>query len=114
MEVLPASGGSSSPFGVSAQRLRAGKIAVLICDLDVTGGGAEVNVFGKKARMTGGPAALAVHTGAALMPVTLWFEGDDWACMSTRRSRAGRGGQEAEDRRDDAGGRPRFRGRDQG
>ena len=78
MEVLPASGGSSGPFGVLAQRLRAGKIAVLVCDLDVTGGGIEVNFFGEKARMTGGPAALAVHTGAALMPVTLWFEGDGW------------------------------------
>ena len=52
--MLPASGGWSSPFGVLAQRLRAGKIAVLICDLDVIGGGVEVNFFGEKARMTGG------------------------------------------------------------
>lgn len=73
-----AAGGPSNPFGVLAQRLRAGKIAVLVCDLDVTGGGIEVDFFGKKARMMGGSAALAVHTGAALMPVTLWFEGDDW------------------------------------
>jgi len=29
-------------------------------------------------RMMGGPAALAVQTGAALMPVILWFEGDHW------------------------------------
>jgi phosphatidylinositol dimannoside acyltransferase len=78
MEVLPASGGSANPFGVLAQRLRAGKIAVLVCDLDVTGGGIEVDFFGERARMMGGAAALAVHTGAALMPVTLWFEGDDW------------------------------------
>jgi lauroyl/myristoyl acyltransferase len=27
----------------------------------------------------GGPAALAVQTGAALMPVTLWYEGENWA-----------------------------------
>ena len=78
MEVLPASGGSANPFGVLAQRLRAGQIAVLVCDHDVTGGGIEVEFFGERARMTGGPAALAVHTGAALMPVTLWFEGDGW------------------------------------
>lgn len=38
----------------------------------------EVEFFGEKARMTGGPAALAVQTGAALMPVILWFEGDHW------------------------------------
>jgi Bacterial lipid A biosynthesis acyltransferase len=28
--------------------------------------------------MMGGAAALAVQTGAALMPVILWFEGDHW------------------------------------
>jgi KDO2-lipid IV(A) lauroyltransferase len=78
MEVLPTSGGSGNPFGVLARRLRTGNIAVLVCDRDVTGGGIEVEFFGEKARMMGGAAALAVHTGAALMPVILWFEGDHW------------------------------------
>ena len=77
MEVLPASGGLS-PFGVLAQRLRAGKMVALPCDRDVTGGGIEVDFFGEKALMMGGPAALAVQTGAALMPATLWYEGDCW------------------------------------
>jgi KDO2-lipid IV(A) lauroyltransferase len=78
VEVLPASGGTSSAFGILAQRLRAGKLVCLVCDRDVTGGGMEVEFFGEKARMMGGPAALAVATGAALMPVILWFEGDGW------------------------------------
>jgi KDO2-lipid IV(A) lauroyltransferase len=39
----------------------------------------EVDFFGEKARMMGGAAALAVQTGAALMPVILWFEGKQWA-----------------------------------
>jgi lauroyl/myristoyl acyltransferase len=78
VEVLPASGGTSSAFGILAQRLRAGKLVCLICDRDVTGGGIEVDFFDEKARMMGGPAALAVQTGAALMPVILWFEGDGW------------------------------------
>jgi lauroyl/myristoyl acyltransferase len=77
MEVLPASGGTQR-FGILAQRLQAGKIVGLICDRDVTGGGIEVEFFGEKARMMGGPAALAVQTGAALMPAILWFEGDHW------------------------------------
>jgi phosphatidylinositol dimannoside acyltransferase len=77
MEVLPASGGQS-PFGVLAQRLRAGKLVALPCDRDVAGGGIEVEFFGEKALMMGGPAALAVQTGAALMPATLWFDGDRW------------------------------------
>ena len=78
VEVLPASGGTSSAFGVLAQRLRAGKLVCLVCDRDVTGTGMEVEFFGEKARMMGGPAALAVQAGAALMPVILWFEGDHW------------------------------------
>jgi KDO2-lipid IV(A) lauroyltransferase len=77
MEVLPASGGSR-PFGVLAQRLRAGRIVCLPCDRDVTGSGIEVAFFGEKAHMMAGPAALAVQTGAALIPVTLWFTDDGW------------------------------------
>ncbi len=77
MEVLPASGGTR-PFGILAQRLRAGKIVILPCDRDVTGNGIEVEFFGEKAKMMAGPAALAVLTGAALMPATLWFEDDGW------------------------------------
>ena len=78
VEVLPASGGTGTPFGILAQRLRAGKLVCLVCDRDVTGGGIEVEFFGEKARMMSGPAALALQTGAALMPVILWFEGDGW------------------------------------
>ena len=77
MEVLPASGGDR-PFGILARRLRAGKFVCLPCDRDVTGHGIEVEFFGEGARMTPGPAALAVQTGAALMPAVLWFEGDGW------------------------------------
>ena len=77
MEVLPASGGSH-PFGVLAQRLRAGKVVCLPADRDVTGSGIEVDFFGEKARMMPGPAALAVQTGAALVPAILWYTDDGW------------------------------------
>jgi lauroyl/myristoyl acyltransferase len=77
MEVLPASGGAR-PFGILAQRLRAGKIVVLPCDRDVTGSGIEVEFFGEKAKMMAGPAALAVQTGAVLMSAVLWFTDDGW------------------------------------
>src|ERR1700678_82868 len=77
MEVLPASGGAS-PFGVLARRLREGHLVALPSDRDVTGGGVEVDFFGERALMMGGSAALAVQTGAALMPATLWFDGDRW------------------------------------
>ena len=78
MEVLPASGGAVSRFGILAERLRAGKLVCLPADRDVTGAGIEVEFFGEKARMMGGSAALALSTGAALFPAVLWYEDDRW------------------------------------
>jgi lauroyl/myristoyl acyltransferase len=72
MEVLPTTGGSH-PFGVMAQRLRAGKLVCLVADRDLSDTGVEVDFFGEKALFPAGPAMLAVQTGAALMPVACWF-----------------------------------------
>ena len=77
MEVVPHTGGPS-PFGVMAQRLRQGRLVCIVADRDLSAGGVEVDLFGEKARIGAGPAALAVRTGAALMPVTLWFTPDGW------------------------------------
>jgi KDO2-lipid IV(A) lauroyltransferase len=66
---------------VLARRLRAGGLVCLLCERDLTGSGVEVEFFGEPARMAGGPAALAVHTGAALMPVTLWYSGRYWGAQ---------------------------------
>jgi KDO2-lipid IV(A) lauroyltransferase len=80
MEVLATTGGPH-PFGVMAQRLRAGKLVCIVADRDLSGTGVEVDFFGEKALFPAGPAALAVQTGAALMPVSCWFVGDtEWAC----------------------------------
>jgi lauroyl/myristoyl acyltransferase len=76
MEVLPLTG-EQSPFGVLAQRLRGGGLVCLVSDRDLKETGVEVEMFGAKARIAA-TAALAVHTGAALMPVATWFEGEDW------------------------------------
>ncbi len=78
MEVLALTGSRTNVFAALAQRLRAGKLVCLPCDRDLTASGVEVTFFGERARMAAGPAALAVQTGAALMPVTLWFEGEYW------------------------------------
>jgi lauroyl/myristoyl acyltransferase len=79
MEVLPTTGGPH-PFGVMAQRLRAGKLVCLVADRDLSDTGVEVDFFGEKALLPAGPAMLAIQTGAALMPVSSWFVGDDeWA-----------------------------------
>ena len=79
-EVLPLTG-AGSPFGTLAQRLRAGGLVCLVSDRDLKESGIEVEMFGERARIAA-TAALAVHTGAALMPTATWFDGDDWgACI---------------------------------
>jgi lauroyl/myristoyl acyltransferase len=79
MEVLATTGGPH-PFGVMAQRLRAGKLICIVADRDLSDTGVEVEFFGEKALLPAGPAALAVQTGAALMPVSCWFVGEsEWA-----------------------------------
>jgi KDO2-lipid IV(A) lauroyltransferase len=78
MEVVPTTGGPH-PFGVVAQRLRAGKLACIVADRDLSDTGVEVDFFGEKALFPAGPAMLAVQTGAALMPVSCFFVGpDEW------------------------------------
>jgi KDO2-lipid IV(A) lauroyltransferase len=78
MEVLPLTGSGVAVFGTLARRLRCGKIVCLVADRDLSGTGVDVELFGRPARLPGGPAALAVQTGAALLPVTLWYEGEGW------------------------------------
>ncbi|WP_157522147.1 phosphatidylinositol mannoside acyltransferase [Herbidospora cretacea] len=81
MEVLPLTakgGGTAHAFGTLAQRTRAGKLVCLPADRDLTDSGIEVDFFGSRTRMAAGPALLALQTGAALVPVTIWFDGPDW------------------------------------
>lgn len=74
MDVLPLTGGGHV-YPALARRLRAGGLVALLADRDLAGPGVEVTFFGETARMPAGPAALAVDTGAVLLPVSLWFEG---------------------------------------
>ncbi len=78
MEVLPASGGDGDVFLTLADRLENGRLVCLVADRDLTVNGVEVEFFGRPAKLPAGPAALAVRTGAALRPVTLWYENEHW------------------------------------
>lgn len=71
MEVLPLTGGGEI-FLQLVRRLRAGGVLCLLADRDLTAGGVEVSFFGAPARMPAGPAALALATGAVLLPATMW------------------------------------------
>lgn len=78
IEVLPLTGGQAAPVDVLAERLRSGGAVCLVADRDLSRSGVEVSFFGETAKMPGGPALLAAKTGAALLPVCLWFQDDGW------------------------------------
>ncbi|WP_030173828.1 phosphatidylinositol mannoside acyltransferase [Spirillospora albida] len=90
MEVLAHKGASA--FGRLAQRLRAGRPVCLVVDRDLTETGVDVEFFGATARMPAVSAALALQTGAALIPVTLWYEGEYWAARVHEEIRVPDGG----------------------
>ncbi|MER7757457.1 phosphatidylinositol mannoside acyltransferase [Kitasatospora sp. NPDC097643] len=75
MEVLALTGGGVNVIGTLARRLREGRLVCLVGDRDLSEAGIEVSFFGEATRMPAGPAALCQRTGAALLPVTLWYDG---------------------------------------
>ncbi|MHC9293704.1 phosphatidylinositol mannoside acyltransferase [Mycobacterium sp. LTG2003] len=77
-EVLPLTGGARPPFEVLAERLTDNRVICLMAERDLTRNGVPVEFFGQATRMPAGPAKLAIETGAALLPVHCWYEGDGW------------------------------------
>jgi KDO2-lipid IV(A) lauroyltransferase len=55
--------------------LKANHVACLLSDRDLGGGGVEVEFFGERTTLPGGPATLALRTGAALLPAAVYFGG---------------------------------------
>jgi KDO2-lipid IV(A) lauroyltransferase len=74
VEVLALTGENRDVFGTLVERLNAGRPVALLADRDLSASGIEVDFFGDKARMPAGPALLAIRTGAALIPVNMWYE----------------------------------------
>jgi phosphatidylinositol dimannoside acyltransferase len=73
IQVIPL--GPSAVGEVSAA-IAAGRIMCLLCDRDLSGTGIEVEFFGERTRLPGGPALMALRTGAPLLPTAVYFEGD--------------------------------------
>ncbi len=74
MEILPLTGGDRDVLDVLSQRLRAGRLVPLLADRDLRASGVDVQLLGEPTRMPPGPAMLALRTGAALHPVSIWPE----------------------------------------
>lgn len=78
MEVVPLTGGDRPSTHALATTLRAGGTVCLVCDRDLSSSGVPVSFFGQTITVPPGPALLAVQTGAALIPTSPGFDGDDW------------------------------------
>jgi KDO2-lipid IV(A) lauroyltransferase len=74
MEILPLTGGESDLLDTLARRLRDGRLVPLLADRDLRASGVQVSLLGEPTRMPPGPAMLALRTGAALHPVSIWHE----------------------------------------
>jgi KDO2-lipid IV(A) lauroyltransferase len=73
LEVIPLGPDAGSAV---LRALGAGRVVCLVCDRDLTGDGVEVDFFGERTRLPGGPATLAFRSGAVLLPVGTYFDGD--------------------------------------
>jgi phosphatidylinositol dimannoside acyltransferase len=76
MEILPLTGGDGDLLDVLSQRLRAARLVPLLADRDLRASGIDVDLLGEPTRMPPGPAMLALRTGAALHPVSIWHDAD--------------------------------------
>lgn len=71
MEVV-ALGADTASRAVRA--LKDNRIVCLVADRDLSGDGVEVEFFGERTTLPAGPATLALRTGAALLPVAVYFD----------------------------------------
>ena len=74
MRIIPLDKGADV-FRELVRAVRGGNVLVpLLADRDLTAKGVEVGLLGARARVAAGPAALALATGAALVPALLRHE----------------------------------------
>ncbi|MET0628806.1 MAG: phosphatidylinositol mannoside acyltransferase [Acidimicrobiia bacterium] len=71
MRVIPLSTSAGSEV---LRALGDNEAVCLLCDRDLTGDGIEVDFFGERTTMPGGPALTALRSGAPLIPVGCYFE----------------------------------------
>lgn len=78
LEIIPLSEGGAGG-GVFRELVRVARqptpgLIPLLADRDLTARGVEVDLFGERARVAAGPAALAVSTGAPLCATSITYE----------------------------------------
>lgn len=73
MEIVPLGPGAGA---TSLRRLKEGAVLALVCDRDLGGTGVEVEFFGERTTLPGGPATIALRTGAVLVPSAVFVRPD--------------------------------------
>ncbi len=76
IEIVLATGGTEVMRKLEAA-LSANKAVALLADRDLKGKGVEVVFFGETTTLPPGPATLALRTGAPLLPVASYYDGDN-------------------------------------
>jgi KDO2-lipid IV(A) lauroyltransferase len=61
----------------TARALKANHVLALLCDRDLSGTGPDVEFFGERTTLPGGPATLALRTGAPVLPTAVYFDGPE-------------------------------------
>lgn len=74
IRILPLTG-SDGVFRALVADVRDGRMVPLLADRDLSSTGLAVRLAGHVARLPAGPAALALVTGAPLLPVSVTYEG---------------------------------------
>ena len=72
MNMIPLDANAGS---ACSRALRENRILCLLSDRDLRGGGIDVVFFGESTTLPGGPATLALRSGAPLLPVATYFNG---------------------------------------
>ncbi|MGH2686984.1 MAG: phosphatidylinositol mannoside acyltransferase, partial [Actinomycetota bacterium] len=72
MNIVPLGPGAGSAV---LRALKRNEVVCLLSDRDIGGSGVEVEFFGERTTLPGGPATLALRTGAPLLPVAAYFRG---------------------------------------
>ena len=65
------------------QKLEENRVVALVADRDLSGGGVEVEMFGRARRMPAGPALLALSSGAPLISGPTYTTSDGWTEVLT-------------------------------
>lgn len=73
MRIIPLGPSAGSE---TAAALADGDIMCLLCDRDIGGNGIEVDFFGERTTLPGGPAVMALRSGSPLLPTAVYFRDD--------------------------------------